>query len=162
MFRTEAGKKNVIKRQCPMKREKRQLVESRERHRGDEETYEITITEITDARHDELLLVEMRVDHGGDDANTRIGGLHGGNALGGGNEIEKDNVLLENAMLEEDANGAIGRATGGEHGIEKKNLALADVLGQLDIDQLGQGSLFVTLNQNLANANRFANRAKRS
>jgi hypothetical protein len=125
-------------------------------------TYKVSITEITNARHDKLLLIEMRINHSSDDTNARIGSLHSSNALGSRNEVQKDNVLLHDAVLKQNTNGTIGRTTSGQHWVEKQNLALGNVLWQLDVDQLGERSLFVALNQNLANANRLANRTKRS
>jgi hypothetical protein len=60
-------------------------------------------------------------------------------------------VLVSRATL---AGG--GSHTCGEHGVQEENPAIRNVLGKLVIEQLGHGGLLITLDENLANANRTA------
>ncbi len=73
-------------------------------------------------------------------------------ALWAGDDVEKVNMLLGDALLDEDFDGFEGAAACGEHGVEEEDVALGNVLRQLCVEEVREGCLLVALDQNLPDA----------
>lgn len=84
------------------------------------------------------------------------------NALGRGNNIDKDDPFLPDARLEELAYREQRAAACGEHGVEDEDVALGDVCGELCDEELGLGGRLVALDEDFSDAHVAAARAQRS
>ena len=82
----------------------------------------VTVAKVTDARQNELLLVEVSVDHRGDDLHLWEELLHLANAFWRRNQVEKHNVLFRNLVVTQNLDSTASRATSSKHWIKKKNL----------------------------------------
>ena len=84
---------------------------------------------VAEAGEDVTFVVELAVKGSGEDGDVGVGLVQGGDAFGGGDEAEKDEVA--HSFFAQAVDGGDGAASGGEHGVGKDDLALLDSGGSL-------------------------------
>ena len=90
---------------------------------------EVSIPELSHARHDPVLIVEPRVHLAGDDLHVRVPHAQRVDPLGSRDDGDEHDPVLPDPSLDQPVDRGHGGHAGGEDGIEEQDVSIVDVGG---------------------------------